>query len=63
MPELNYLQKELIRAYFKRTKNGILPDHIIPALEKSNNYETMLTDAQRYLSDLFFARQANQKGF
>ena len=54
MRNLNYQQKLLIKAYYERTKDGILPQHIIPALEQSNDYETLLQDAQRYLSDLYF---------
>lgn len=57
MTGLTYPQEVLIKAFFDRTGEGILPDHLIWYLSTHFNSETILQDAQRYLSDLYFAKQ------
>ena len=57
MTNLSPYQEMLIKASFERTGEGILPDHISWYLSTHSDSETILQDAQRYLSDLYFAKQ------
>lgn len=57
MRGLKYQEEKLIEAFFNRTGEGVLPEHIAMYLSTRSDYESILQDAQRYLSDLYFAKQ------